>query len=114
MRHVRQVIGLLGLVGALLAVAAPAQADPVADGRELLALYCSDCHTIEMTGDSSHPDAPPFRELHLRYDVEDLSEALVEGLVSGHPDMPEFEFGNVRTSACHSKSVNTWLLTGPS
>lgn len=99
MRHVRQVIALLGSVGALLAVAAPAHADGVADGHGLLELYCSDCHAIEKSGESPHPDAPPFRELHLRYDVEDLSEALVEGLVTGHPDMPEFEFDPMQAEA---------------
>ena len=34
--------------------------------------------------------APPFRDLHLRYPVENLSEALAEGIVTGHPTMPEF------------------------
>ena len=34
--------------------------------------------------------APPFRELHLRYPIENLREALVEGIITGHPTMPEF------------------------
>jgi hypothetical protein len=34
--------------------------------------------------------APPFRTLHLRYPVETLDEALAEGIVTGHPTMPEF------------------------
>jgi cytochrome c len=33
---------------------------------------------------------PPFRELHNRYPVETLEEALGEGIVTGHPNMPEF------------------------
>lgn len=61
-------------------------------GHALLTTYCASCHAVEKTGESPHPQAPPFRELHLRYPVEELTEALVEGLVSGHPDMPEFEF----------------------
>lgn len=61
-------------------------------GHSLLESYCSSCHAIGSEGDSPHPQAPPFRTLHDRYDVGDLEEALVEGLVSGHPDMPEFEF----------------------
>jgi len=61
-------------------------------GRTLLDDNCAGCHAIGATGDSPHETAPPFRELHLRYDVTALSEALVEGLVSGHPDMPEFTF----------------------
>jgi cytochrome c len=35
-------------------------------------------------------DAPPFRELHRRYPVTDLAEALAEGITTGHPTMPEF------------------------
>jgi hypothetical protein len=34
--------------------------------------------------------APPFRELHKRYPVEDLEEALAEGISTRHPAMPEF------------------------
>ena len=34
--------------------------------------------------------APPFRVLHLRYPVENLSQPLGEGIVTGHPTMPEF------------------------
>jgi mono/diheme cytochrome c family protein len=29
--------------------------------------------------------------LHLRYPVESLQEALVEGVRTGHPNMPEFQ-----------------------
>jgi cytochrome c len=36
--------------------------------------------------------APPFRTLHERYPVEDLVEPLAEGIVTGHPTMPEFRF----------------------
>lgn len=65
---------------------------PVRLGQSLVSAYCASCHAIGREGESPHEEAPPFRELHERYDVGDLSEALVEGLVSGHPDMPEFEF----------------------
>lgn len=65
--------------------------DPVGDGHALVTMYCADCHATEAVGDSPLPAAPRFRELHLRYDVELLGEALVEGIVT-HPQMPEFEF----------------------
>jgi mono/diheme cytochrome c family protein len=29
--------------------------------------------------------------LHLRYPIETLGEALAEGIVTGHPAMPQFE-----------------------
>lgn len=61
-------------------------------GASLLEFNCSGCHAIGPEGESPHDEAPPFRTLHERYDVGDLEEALVEGLVSGHPDMPEFQF----------------------
>lgn len=61
-------------------------------GAALVDVYCGVCHATGAEGDSPHEMAPPFRTLHERYDVGDLEEALVEGLVSGHPDMPEFEF----------------------
>lgn len=68
--------------------------DPTAveDGRALVTMYCADCHATGQQGESLLTIAPAFRELHLRYDVEFLSEALVEGTFTVHPDMPEFEF----------------------
>lgn len=60
-------------------------------GFALVTSYCSDCHAVGTSGDGIHPTAPRFRELHLRYDVSLLDEALVEGIIA-HPDMPEFEF----------------------
>ena len=61
-------------------------------GHDLLAQNCGSCHAVERTGASKHHLAPPFRELGKRYTIESLEEALGEGIVSGHPDMPEFEF----------------------
>lgn len=64
----------------------------VAEGRAIVEMYCADCHATGIAGDSPLAAAPRFRELHERYDVELLSEALVEGIVTAHPEMPEFEF----------------------
>lgn len=78
----------------VVAAGAASAADPQAirQGYDLLAANCASCHAIGRTGPSPHPQAMPFRDLHLHYDVDNLSEALVEGFVSGHPDMPEFRF----------------------
>lgn len=62
----------------------------IAYGKRLVETNCARCHAIGPTGTSTHPDAPPFRSLHLRYPIEDLQEALAEGISTGHPDMPEF------------------------
>ncbi|MCB8836433.1 cytochrome c [Aurantimonas sp. VKM B-3413] len=61
-------------------------------GHALIERHCARCHAVGSTGESPHPDAPPFRTLSRRYPVSQLSEALVEGLLTGHPDMPEFVF----------------------
>ena len=66
--------------------------DLIEDGRALVTMYCADCHATGPEGDSPLAIAPAFRDLHLRYDVEFLSEALVEGIVTAHPEMPQFEF----------------------
>ena len=50
------------------------------------------CHAIGRSGTSPHAVAPPFRSLAQRYPIESLEESLGEGLLSGHPDMPEFSF----------------------
>lgn len=52
---------------------------------------CSKCHAIGPAGPSLLPIAPPFRTLHERYPVENLAEALAEGIVTGHPNMPQFQ-----------------------
>jgi cytochrome c len=61
-------------------------------GRDLLQANCSRCHAIGLTGESPHDQAPPFREVMKIYGAKSLEEALGEGLVTGHPDMPEFVF----------------------
>lgn len=64
----------------------------IAKGKDLLNANCSRCHAIGKTGSSPHEKAPPFRDVMKRYPAEDLSESLAEGIMSGHPDMPEFTF----------------------
>ncbi|MDV2965764.1 cytochrome c [Nitratireductor aquimarinus] len=84
-----------GVFAALFAAAcAQAMADEadelVAYGRELIETNCSSCHAVSATDESTHPEAPPFRELSQRYPLEALEEAFAEGIVVGHPDMPVF------------------------
>jgi len=61
-------------------------------GLVIVRTNCSRCHAIGKVGDSPLPIAPPFRTLHERYPVDDLQEPLAEGIVTGHPTMPEFRF----------------------
>ena len=83
----------------LLPVAAAAQSSPeVQRGVTLARTHCVRCHSIDKLSPSPLTIAPPFRDLHKRYKVENLQEALAEGIVTGHPTMPEFRFdpGQIR------------------
>ena len=77
---------------AVLTSAAPAVAENPAQGKRLALTYCARCHAIDKVSPSPLKIAPPFRTLHERYPVETLQEALAEGIVTGHPTMPQFSF----------------------
>lgn len=90
-------IGTAAAVTVLLSAIAPAAAtdvasDLVAGGRLLLDQHCSKCHAIGVDDVSRHPKAPPLRTVVTRYPPANLAEPLAEGIMSGHPDMPEFVF----------------------
>ena len=59
-------------------------------GQTFVRANCSTCHATDKVNASPLKIAPPFRELHRRYPVESLQEALVEGIRTGHVNMPEF------------------------
>ena len=80
-------------VACLLTAAWPALAgDDLKRGERLLQQKCGSCHATAKTGDSPRKDAPAFRTLGQRYPIDSLEESLGEGIMSGHPDMPEFSF----------------------
>jgi cytochrome c len=60
----------------------------VEEGRAMVTANCARCHATGMTDQSPHAKAPPFRLVVERYPSENLAEALAEGIVAGHPDMP--------------------------
>jgi cytochrome c len=81
------------IVGSLIfSTTAYAQMDPGQQrGLTFARANCARCHSIDKVTVSPLKLAPPFRELHNRYPVETLEEALGEGIVTGHPSMPEFQ-----------------------
>jgi cytochrome c len=90
---------IASLLSACLASAQPAHAaqqqepgDPTRGGL-LASDNCARCHALGREGDSPNAAAPPFRLLAERYPLENLEEALAEGITVGHEgaDMPEFE-----------------------
>ncbi|MCB1502671.1 MAG: cytochrome c [Bauldia sp.] len=87
------VTGILAAAVAAFSTGAGAQALSPAAQRGLVFVQtnCSMCHAVGHFGDSPLALAPPFRTLHERYPVEDLAEALAEGITVGHPTMPQFK-----------------------
>jgi mono/diheme cytochrome c family protein len=76
----------------LLGAASQAGAQDLAAGRKLAEENCARCHAIGLEPQqSTHPDAPPFRVIAGKGDVDNLQEALAEGIMVGHADMPEFQ-----------------------
>jgi cytochrome c len=101
-----------------LILAASAFAPPIAKSEEALPppaqrglvfvrTHCAKCHSVDRVSPSPLPAAPPFRRLHERYPVETLQESLAEGIVTGHPSMPEFQLdpGQVNDVISYLKSL---------
>lgn len=61
-------------------------------GQSIAETHCSQCHAVGKSDVSSLSVAPPLRYLHKLYPVEHLEEAFAEGIYTGHPEMPRFQF----------------------
>ena len=94
MSQIRRYIGRTGVLAtlALFCVPYPAAAENPQQGKRLALTHCARCHAIDKVSPSPLKIAPPFRTLHERYPVEMLQEALAEGIITGHPTMPQFSF----------------------
>ncbi len=88
---------------------ASAQSQSPAEQRGLtfVRTNCSRCHAIDKVSPSPLSVAPPFRDLHRRYQVDMLAEALAEGIRTGHPSMPEFRLdpGQIGDVIAYLKSL---------
>lgn len=95
------VVLLATLFAAACAVDAAAAKDRIAHGRAIAQANCSRCHAIGVTGTSPNAAAPPFRTLTRKYPLQNLEEALAEGIVVGHEgsDMPRFQFAPTQIAA---------------
>jgi len=69
-----------------------AETELAAKGRAIALERCGHCHATGTDDRSTHEKAPPFRLVVERYPSEHLAEALAEGIVTGHKDMPIFVF----------------------
>ena len=69
------------------------------DGRVVLEKNCGRCHSIAATGESALPQAPPLREVYLKYPIDQLEEGFAEGMGSRHRDMPQIQFSTDQVAA---------------
>ena len=100
----QRVLTTLAAMGGAMALAAcppqfdesadmgPSQGELIGQGQVMAEMMCSSCHAIGFDDEGAHPDTVPFREFSWRYPIETLAEPLAEGIIVGHPDMPEFQF----------------------
>lgn len=82
----------LALAGCVVGGFGSSPAGDVERGRAIVSANCAQCHAIGRNDSSPYERAPPMRTLHLKYRVENLAEALAEGITVGHTgekQMPE-------------------------
>src|SRR5262245_19437370 len=93
-RYVTRPLRMIVLLGAAVLTAgasAHAQTSPGAQrGLTFVRVHCAQCHAIGKVGDSPLTIAPPFHTLHLKFPIESLRRRLSEGIIAGHPTMPQF------------------------
>jgi len=105
-------LAVAGLAGPAPATQAQNPRPPwpvVEQGRGIAERDCSSCHAIGPTGESPLEGAPRWRDLHDRFDVTDLGEALAEGIMVGHEAMPAkpYEPADVQALIAYLKSLET-------
>lgn len=60
-------------------------------GEDSVRRRCSACHAVALDDLSPNPRSPPLRDIASRYPVDNLEEALAEGIYVGHNSpMPPF------------------------
>ncbi|WP_375338313.1 c-type cytochrome [Chelatococcus sambhunathii] len=103
---------VVGLLAACAASSAAALEPAEQRGRTFAKTNCAMCHAIGRSGSSPLRIAPPFRTLHHRYPVETLAGAFTEGILTGHPSMPQFQFDSdqITDLIAYLKSLETRRL----
>ncbi|MEQ1608961.1 MAG: cytochrome c [Hyphomonadaceae bacterium] len=70
--------------------------EQVEAGARIVQLQCVSCHAVRSEDRSRNPDAPALRTLAERYPVAGLAEAFALGIMTGHPNMPDFRFSSAQ------------------
>lgn len=93
---------MLAVTGAAAARGDGAEADGAASaerGRAIAERHCGRCHATGQSDESPLAIAPPLREFAAKWPLDQLEEAFAEGIVTGHPEMPQFAFSPDEISA---------------
>jgi mono/diheme cytochrome c family protein len=79
----------------------PVDARLLKRGRAIAQQNCGRCHSVVARGESANPKSPPFRYLARKYPLNNLEEALAEGIVVGHEgvEMPQFRLSAAQIEA---------------
>jgi cytochrome c len=95
---IRDALFCLALVALGASDALAANTDATA-GKAILEKNCGRCHSLEASGASPLPQAPPLREVYLKYPIDQLEEGFAEGMGSRHRDMPQIQFSPDQVAA---------------
>lgn len=96
--RIREALCSLALLALGASEVLAANAGPT-DGKALLEKNCGRCHSLEATGASPLPQAPPLREVYLKYPIDQLEGGFAEGMGSRHRDMPQIQFSPDQVAA---------------
>lgn len=88
----KRTLSSLGILALAILVAPAAEAASPKRGADLAAARCGSCHAVGKTGASPNIKAPTLRRVARQWPLDQLQESLAEGIVTGHPGMPEFTF----------------------
>lgn len=83
--------------------------EQVEAGRRIVEFQCVSCHAVRGEDKSHDSRAPALRTLAERYPVTGLEEAFAQGIMVGHPGMPEFRFNRdqIRDILAYLESIQT-------
>ena len=84
-------------------------------GEDSVRRRCSACHAVGLDDQSPNPRSPPLRDIASRYPVENLEEALAEGIYVGHNSpMPPFalEADEIADITAYLKHLNAQRAEG--
>jgi mono/diheme cytochrome c family protein len=79
----------------------------IEQGKLLAMTFCAECHAVSTTDASPRAQAPAFRALDRRVNLDTFFQRLREGVTSSHPDMPTFRFSreDARAFTAYLRSI---------